>query len=464
MSSGDSHSICVMQAFSSPPDQTCISRKRTLDAFIATERWVRATRMRLQDDLYGTFSFFSTLPLELLYCVLRHLLRHDLANPTAPWASLGLLSTCRDARALLPAWVAHAHRTMGGIPTQQDLSLQFYMKALGRLRRAQFRAAGCNVLGVRGICQSNDLALLHEHHYTEAVEWVVGTAQPCDALHALMCLGEAMPGEHSFVVQQATRVAAKDVGAFCRYLGNWYAAYKHDLLERVVRAVLGARDAWVLAFNFIATPGVLRYPNLTRTLLQTYRAGLLQSWEGLAPVIHPNLACMVVRHAPALLHLPLSATDASPNPLVRQHLLVCASATGWEQLRLQGVTLTPRDAVGPHVYPGVCPECFISVDTAERLRRLHARGCVIAPSYCIFNLLKCIDVVVACAHVFAWPDGPTVQDLDAISRLKGARCKGMVRLHQLCRGAGEWAQFVAQLKDKPLRRKLAPLAITTATK
>jgi hypothetical protein len=443
-----------MEAFIYPVDEPFTSRKRTLDAFLATERWVRATRRRLQEDLYGAFSFFSTLPLELLYCILGHLLRHDVANPTAPCATLGLLSTCKDARALLPAWCAHTHRTMGAIPTQQELSFQFYMKALGRLLRGQFRGAGCHMPGVLRTCRSADLIFLQEHHYTEAMEWLVETSHlPMDAISALMTLAEKVPGEHRFAVQHATRVAANNVDALCRYLINWCWSYKHNLLEGVAESVLSNTDAWVKAFNLIATTTfTLTLHNFAKMLLRMYRVGWLQSWEGLPAYIDSELAWIIVRHAPALLRLPFSATDASPNPLVRQHLLVCATAAEWEQLNLQGMTYTLEPSQVLH-WRSTCAR----VGVPERLRRLHARGCVIVPNG--WSLFDCIEDVVACAHVFAWPHGPTAEDLTQMARLKGDRCKAMARLHGLCGGAGDWAGFVAHIKDSALKRKLAPLLL-----
>jgi hypothetical protein len=452
------------------------ANKRTLDELLNTEQWVRNMRLRLQGKLYGAFSFFSRLPLELLYCILEHLLVHDLRNTGSPWASVGLLSTCRDARALLPGWCAHAHRILGGIPTQQELGVSFYLKALCLVRYATFQEAGCDYnaspLVTRGkvnwrrlLPSQPFLHFLVQHNYSEAVEWVVTSSPTQVSMHQLLALSEKGTEHDEFIVEQVSRLASKYTPSFIDYQQMYI--WRTDkslvpsvarLLDQVVARAFGNRDAWVHGFRLMCVTQLHYRPQESRELLRAflplYQEGWLTSWAGLPVPEFPEFACLVAHYAPALQDVPVSGTDNAVNPLVRQNLMKFVCAPGWVRLSAHGLTCAPTGVAATHT----CRLCK-SVRVTERVKRLHSRGCTVHATQGLLKSCGTVDELVKCAKYFTWAEGgPTAEDLKLISDMRGSKCVGMAKLYEVCQGTGQWRVFVFSLNPGcPLRRRLERL-------
>lgn len=98
------------------------SRKRELDCVIDQECRLRAQldsvvakRLRLHQEYYGPFSFFSLLPLKILFVILEHVVKAHIRDGLPLSQSYSLLLTCRGAHQLSNVWATHLYRRMGGI-------------------------------------------------------------------------------------------------------------------------------------------------------------------------------------------------------------------------------------------------------------------------------------------------------------------------------------------------------------
>lgn len=98
------------------------SHKRKLECLQVEERHLRDQlktivdkRLRLQEEYYGPFSFFSQLPLELIFVILEHIVKAHIRKGLPVRQSYNLLLTCRGAHQLSNAWATHLYRRMGGI-------------------------------------------------------------------------------------------------------------------------------------------------------------------------------------------------------------------------------------------------------------------------------------------------------------------------------------------------------------
>lgn len=98
------------------------SRKRDLDCLIEQEQKLQtelenviAKRARLHVEYYGPFSFFSMLPLEIIFLILEYVVKAHVQERKPMRQSYNLLLTCRDANQLSGAWATHLFSRMGGV-------------------------------------------------------------------------------------------------------------------------------------------------------------------------------------------------------------------------------------------------------------------------------------------------------------------------------------------------------------
>lgn len=79
-----------------------------LDA--VTGAWVQ-----LHHDVYGAFSLFSLLPLELIFVILEHVVRQELAQRCRVSGAFNFFLTCRAASDLRSEWAHHLYMQLGGL-------------------------------------------------------------------------------------------------------------------------------------------------------------------------------------------------------------------------------------------------------------------------------------------------------------------------------------------------------------
>jgi len=430
------------------PDDSPATKKRTLAALLATEQWVRDMRRKLHHEIYGPFSLFSQLPLEVLYIVLKEVLVDDLRHPKRPSACISLLSTCRQARALLHGWSVHAYHLMGGIPLEPVIELRFYLRALKRVRRGRAMEAGCNYQAARlngGVVAPGpdvpDLELLAYAGHYKAIQWVLSVVGDIGPLVRLA-------GCHKYkwtVVYNMPPVARGDVVKFARHVqGNINNAPVGDTLRESMRQVFSDREAWVHALQCTRS-----YPDFVECLLPLYRDGWLAEWGDLPYDFSSNVVCSAAQSEFRLARVPASLIDPV-NPIVRHNVLVAVAGPHWEELELRSVVHTPAEACfTPRLHS--CDRCR-HVSITERIRRAHKRGATIVPNDALLNSLGDWATLMDVAGWLHW--SPTVALLQHMAKLPGRRCAGMERIAVLSGGRGEWRSFVDKLPDNPLRRRL----------
>lgn len=117
------------------------SRKRELDALSEQEQKlqtelenVKAKRARLHVECYGPFSFFSMLPLEIIFLILEHVFKVHVREGLPACDSYNFLLTCRDAYQLSGAWATHLFSRLGGIRHEWAPSLPTLCHKLDSLK------------------------------------------------------------------------------------------------------------------------------------------------------------------------------------------------------------------------------------------------------------------------------------------------------------------------------------------
>jgi hypothetical protein len=434
-----------------PKAESLASRKRDLAALLATERWVRVTRKKLHHDIYGPFSLFSTLPLELLHAILDLVLADDLRHPDRPCASVALLSTCRDARDLLHGWSVHAYHLMGGIPLTPATSLpatwlRFYLRALNRVRRGRAMEAGCNPAASRfpihamPPCETPDIGLLARANHHDAIQWLLTSTADLEPL-----VNQAFRGKHvETVLHNLTLAARRDIRKFADCADDYVLNPDVGLLfqQATQRAFAHQREPWIRAVVICVQT---LNPRFMSVLLPLYQDGWMTRWElPLDMRYHSNGVCTAAHTAFPLLCVPASASDPV-NPLVKTDPLVAVTSPRYKELTLTGVVCTAR---GLHQ----CRKCS-AIGIVERIRRAHKRGAVIPLTDGLLACFSGIDGLVEAAAAIQW-GAPTLEQLRWISGMRGKRCAGMERIAILSGGRGEWAAFMAELPDNALRRRL----------
>lgn len=432
-------------------DDSPATKKRTLAALQATEQWVRDMRRKLQHEIYGPFSLFSQLPLEVLYTVLQEVLVDDLRHPKQPSACIALLSTCRQARALLHGWSVHAYSLMGGIPLQPAIELRFYLRALKRVRRGRAMEAGCNYQAARltgGVVAAGpdvpDLELLAYAGHYKAIQWVLSVVGDIGPLIRLA-------GRHKYkwtVVYNMVPAARSDVVKFAEHVqGNINNPPVGDTLRESMRQVFSDREAWVQALQCARS-----CPDFVESLLPLYRDGWLAEWGDLPYDFDSDVVCLAAQSEFRLARVPASTIDPV-NPIVRRNVLVAVAGPHWEELELRGVVHSPSGSWCPPCLPCLhsCDLCR-HVSITERIRRAHKRGATIVPNDALLNSLGDWATLMDVAGWLHW--SPTVVLLQHMAKLPGRRCAGMERIAVLSGGRGEWRSFVDRLPDNPLRRRL----------
>lgn len=419
--------------------QTPESKKRTLAALLDMERWVRAKRTKLHHDIYGPFSFFSQLPLELLYAVLQHVLVDDLRHPSQPSACVALLSTCRRARALLHGWSVHAYGLMGGIPLEPAIELRFYLLALGRVQQGRAVEAGCKGGAVAVKCTPTgevpDLQLLAYAGHYKAIQWVLSVVGNLDPLLALVRSGRYM----WTVVHNLVPPAQRDVVQFVQCVeGHARDQRVYPILREAIGRAFHQRGAWMEAVKRAGGN-----THFMAAVLPLYGDGWLAEWGDLFYNFGCEAVCAAAHSRFRLAFVPASADDPV-NPVVRDNALVAVTSPHWEELNLRGVVCTPR----PH---HLCDQCF-RVDLVERVRRAHKRGAVVVPNKALLTDLGSMERLMEVADLLYWR--PTLGVLWQISKMPGRRCAGMQRIAVLSGGCGEWREFVGALPANPLRRRI----------
>jgi hypothetical protein len=441
-------------------DDSPATKKRTLAALRATEEWVRDMRRKLQLEIYGPFSLFSQLPLEVLYIVLQEVLVDDLRHPKRPSACISLLSTCRQARALLHGWSVHAYHLMGGIPLEPAIELRFYLRALKRVRRGRAMEAGCNykaarlnTTGAHGEVVAPgpdvpDLKLLAYAGHYKAIQWVLSEVGDIGPLIRLA-------GHRKYrwtVVYNMVPAARWDVVKFAEHVqGNINNPPVGDTLRESMRQVFCDREAWVHALQCTRS-----YPDFVECLLPLYRDGWLAEWGDLPYDFSSNVVCSAAQSEFRLARVPASSSDPV-NPIVRHNVLVAMAGPHWEELELRSAVHAPVYVMpaGPDASftPRLhtCDRCR-HVSITERIRRAHKRGATIVPNDALLNSLGDWATLMDVAGWLHW--SPTVALLQHMAKLPGQRCAGMERIAVLSGGRGEWRSFVDRLPDNPLRRRL----------